>query len=293
MKKLSQDTKDILVFSGVPVLAFLLYFFSGIFLSNTLGKYLSSNVLSTGVLEVLTMIVGFYFFNKLYIKKNKQFKYDDPFVGYENDEKYEFGGFSPIAFFVIVLFFVGLYYITQSAAAVFPKFIKGTLSTAYMDMNEQDAFYYIAFSVLLAPFAEEVVFRGFLYMWFRERLNPIVCVFLSSVPFIFIHGTPAHIPVTFGLTVFLCVILEITRKLRYSIGFHMLYNFIAMTYLLPLRMDSFHAIMAFVMLIIILFMALAFVPYMTRFLDKKKVGTVEGYINKKRKDIVNKYNGNK
>ncbi len=89
--------------------------------------------------------------------------------------------------------------------------------------------------VVLAPLAEEVLFRGFLYTNLRSLLRARYAVLLTSILFAVGHlqfgsGAPplwiAAID-TFVLSFVLCVLREKTGSIWAGVGVHMLKNFIA------------------------------------------------------------------
>lgn len=81
----------------------------------------------------------------------------------------------------------------------------------------------IFMSVVIAPFAEEVIFRGFMCKQLSVfgQTNAII---LSSVIFALWHGTVVHLYTAYFGGLILACIYSKTKKLRYSIFAHMLFN---------------------------------------------------------------------
>ena len=86
----------------------------------------------------------------------------------------------------------------------------------------------------LAPFAEELVFRGLLYRWLRERWGVTPAVAVSSLAFALLHGIPHLIPVIALLGVMLAVIYEYSGSLWPAVAAHGLYNSLTVTLLYAL-----------------------------------------------------------
>lgn len=93
--------------------------------------------------------------------------------------------------------------------------------------------------VLLVPFVEEVVMRGFLYSGLRSKITIVPAALITSVLFGLAHlqpgsGSPllwAAAVDTFVLSVLLVALRETTKSLTAPIMLHMLKNGIAFTYL--------------------------------------------------------------
>jgi membrane protease YdiL (CAAX protease family) len=84
---------------------------------------------------------------------------------------------------------------------------------------------------VVAPIAEEILFRGFLYRLLRKRLPVWAAVPVSALIFAVGHGIPVLIPVLFYLGVVFALVVERTRSLGCSIALHAVHNaaaFVAM-----------------------------------------------------------------
>jgi membrane protease YdiL (CAAX protease family) len=79
-------------------------------------------------------------------------------------------------------------------------------------------------AIVAAPVAEEVAFRGFLYVGLRRLLGPTGAVLVSAGLFGVAHGfVAATIPLV-GLGIVLAVVFERTRNLGVVIWIHALFN---------------------------------------------------------------------
>lgn len=81
--------------------------------------------------------------------------------------------------------------------------------------------------VFIAPIAEEIIMRGWLYGKLRSRAGIFVAIFLTSLTFAFLHGQWNVAVVTFALSVVLCGLHEITGTIYSGIILHILVNGVA------------------------------------------------------------------
>lgn len=79
-------------------------------------------------------------------------------------------------------------------------------------------------TVIVAPIAEELVFRGLLYRSLKGGMPRFVAVLLSSALFAVLHGTIMWMIYTFLLGILLCALYERTRSLWACIACHMAFN---------------------------------------------------------------------
>lgn len=86
----------------------------------------------------------------------------------------------------------------------------------------------------LAPFAEELAFRGVLYRWLRDRWGVAPAVAASSLAFALLHGIPFLIPVIVLLGAMLALIYEYSRSLWPAVVAHGVYNSITIVLLYAL-----------------------------------------------------------
>lgn len=85
---------------------------------------------------------------------------------------------------------------------------------------------------ILAPFLEEVVFRGVLFQALRHRMGVAWGVALSSLAFAIVHieliGQPVFLGGLFALAAFLALLLQWTRSLFVPIVAHATFNVITL-----------------------------------------------------------------
>ncbi|WP_194846910.1 CPBP family intramembrane glutamic endopeptidase [Candidatus Neptunochlamydia vexilliferae] len=88
--------------------------------------------------------------------------------------------------------------------------------------------------VVLAPVIEELVFRGFLYTYLRQKMGKVGALILSSAIFAIFHFAPqqgvSNVPLLFSLftfSFFLAFLYERQRSLLAPIALHMTFNSIS------------------------------------------------------------------
>jgi len=79
---------------------------------------------------------------------------------------------------------------------------------------------------LLAPVGEEMLFRGVLHTWLRQRVPAWVTIALTAVAFAMIHGFPAILPLAFAIGVGFGWVRERTRSIVPTVVAHALHNLI-------------------------------------------------------------------
>jgi len=79
-------------------------------------------------------------------------------------------------------------------------------------------------SLLLAPFAEELFFRGVLYQALRQRMGVMLATGGSALLFTLVHARSTMAPEALLLGVVLAMMFERTDSLYPSMCVHMLYN---------------------------------------------------------------------
>jgi CAAX protease family protein len=89
----------------------------------------------------------------------------------------------------------------------------------------------VAVSVV-APFAEETYFRGFLFGWLRGRVPFWLAVVISSLLFAAAHGEPALLLPTFALGCLLAVVYQRSGSLYPGMLVHAVFNLVGVTLIL-------------------------------------------------------------
>jgi membrane protease YdiL (CAAX protease family) len=84
---------------------------------------------------------------------------------------------------------------------------------------------------VIAPFAEEALFRGVIFGWLRQRVRLWLAALLSAIPFGVAHIQPEHILYATGVGFLLALLYQRFRSLWASIAAHMAINLLAISYL--------------------------------------------------------------
>jgi membrane protease YdiL (CAAX protease family) len=77
---------------------------------------------------------------------------------------------------------------------------------------------------ILVPIAEELLFRGVLYTWLRQRLSILPCVLISAALFALAHGNRQMVVQIFIVGIVLALIYEKSRSILVSGLVHMTVN---------------------------------------------------------------------
>lgn len=112
---------------------------------------------------------------------------------------------------------------------IIPGFdIKQVQDVGFSQLNHRYE-YLLAFGtlVVIAPIAEEILFRGYLFGKLKKNTPVWLAIFVTSVVFGLIHGSWNIGVDTFALSVVLCLLRQITGSIWSSILLHMLKNGIA------------------------------------------------------------------
>jgi membrane protease YdiL (CAAX protease family) len=89
-------------------------------------------------------------------------------------------------------------------------------------------------AIVVAPFVEELLFRGFLQSAFAQVVGEGGALFCTSAVFALLHGLAA-LPVLFSLSLFLGWLQQRTRSLLVPIGAHALNNAVSLALALALE----------------------------------------------------------
>jgi membrane protease YdiL (CAAX protease family) len=135
-------------------------------------------------------------------------------------------GLAPAGFVIYMLVTVG---ITAIVSALIPGFdIDQVQDTGFGNIAYRYE-YILAFVtlVVLAPLAEEVLFRGYLYGKLRRYIPVWASVLLTSALFGLIHGQWNVGVDVFALSIVLCILREITGSIWAGVLLHMIKNGLA------------------------------------------------------------------
>ena len=85
------------------------------------------------------------------------------------------------------------------------------------------------FAIILAPIAEEIIFRGCIYRFLKSKLSTGFAMFISGVFFASVHGNLMALGPLILVGVLLAYIYEKERNILVPICYHALFNFLTLT----------------------------------------------------------------
>jgi membrane protease YdiL (CAAX protease family) len=134
-------------------------------------------------------------------------------------------GFRPARFWMIVLGTVGALLVSVVVSQLGePEGVKQALDVARTPRLFVASLVVMA---LLAPLAEELVFRGLLYGWVAGRWGTTIAWFVSSILFAAAHVEPAHVLLVLPLGLWFGWLRQRTDSLWPSLVAHMVNNGLA------------------------------------------------------------------
>lgn len=134
-------------------------------------------------------------------------------------------GLAPVGYIVYVIF-ANILTAIFSAFSWFNAKETQDIGFAYF-ITTADRMFAIIAVVFVAPIAEEVIMRGWLYGKLRNRTGIVVALIITSLVFAVLHGQWNVAVVTFALSAVLCGLREITGTIWGGIILHILVNGVA------------------------------------------------------------------
>lgn len=197
--------------------------------------------------------------------------------------------FSPFGLGVIFMVLVVMYVAVEMTGLWLGYAFPTVGSTeAYTSMSDTQLYMYVIRSFTVVPFIEEIAARLIVFKRVREREGFWLAVTLSTVYFIFLHGTVMHVPLSIGVTFLNCTLYEATGKFRSCVILHMLFNLLGTTVIFSV--DNFPVVYRFVLLgIAYLFLVLLYVfreKLFTRVLCVSAVACMESFLDKELDKLV-------
>jgi len=110
-----------------------------------------------------------------------------------------------------------------------PQELIKMFSEASEQMNYRTLVYTLVTGVLVAPVAEEMIFRGYLYPILKRYLGILPGILLNAALFSVVHLNVAALPALFLFAVCLTLAYEYTGSILVNICMHGLFNFCALT----------------------------------------------------------------
>lgn len=270
-------------FLFLPILILAFYMMMSIVVTLTLGR--SNSVLGQSIVNAVVIVFGIFCTRVSIVLAERQGKHEE---------------FKPSAWsvFFVICSVILLWVVTQCIAVCVATYFNDTGLATYTDMVSSDMTVYVFSAVFVAPFAEEFIFRGFMYNIWKKCMNPIAAGMLSACFFALIHGTLAHLPVAFLMGFFNAMIYEVTKQIRYPMLCHVLYNFCSVSAIIPVDttgsgawlISPVFAVISFIITLGLIVLAYAKKAEIRQFVTSKHM---IDYLNRKWDDDGEWYDGKK
>lgn len=138
---------------------------------------------------------------------------------FQKEEKHLYHKFLRSGFWVTVL----VWFATQTVSICLMPFAEQK-TDMYLSMTEASGYWYLFLTILVAPVAEELVFRGILFSGLRRLFGFWFSCIVTSLLFAWMHQYLPQYYLGFFCGVLFTILLERTGTLWYAIAAHVLYN---------------------------------------------------------------------
>lgn len=210
LKKLTLTIPGEISFALLVLSAYLIL---GMYFTNRLGV-----VGGSGVLDLVVIIFGVWWLSPRFCSMSFTMQKDVTKLS----RKQIIELLSLIAILFVIISILGQVF----GSFIFSQ-IKDPNFENYRATENSSAVLYFIFGLIIAPIAEEFLFRGVLFNVFRVKMPVMLAWVLQAAIFSISHGTFVHLPGTFLLGLFTCLVYNLTGKLGSNIGIHMGYNLVA------------------------------------------------------------------
>ena len=199
----------------------LLWIFGRGWLTSSIGMFVYT--LLSYVLAVVLIVPVPYLINK-------KFKTDREELGLNGLPTWTDIGLAPIGYIAATLLALGL----VSIFSLFPWFNATETQDVGANLIATGWDRALAFIrlVIIAPIAEELVFRGWLYGKLRAKVAMPIAILLVSALFGLVHGQWNVGVNVFAMSIILCGLREVTGTIYAGILMHMIKNAIALAILI-------------------------------------------------------------
>lgn len=222
---------------GQPFLLLFFYFLIGVVLMLLFGNT-SEMILSYACNVLCSFLFGFLAF--------REYR-DLPKIS--KDDRLRFSVFG---WFCLLIVFFALYVSSEALGQYLGFLFPFGSTSAYQNMSDRDILVYVIMGVTVGPVCEELLFRWFMFHRFRYRLSFWWSYFISTLFFVLIHGTIMHIPITVALSLFICVIYEVTGEFRWCVFFHILFNLLGSSFIFSVNYSIYVLLVVWIVVMIIL-----------------------------------------
>lgn len=198
---------------------------------------------------------------------------------------------SIFGWFVVLAVFVFMYLSSQVLGnylwAAGPQI---GLTSDYANMSNSDLYWYVFTAVTVAPIVEELFFRKFIFAKLRMRFSFTISFVISTLFFMVFHGTIMHIPLALGISLVTCIFYDITGKFRWSLFFHILFNYLAASYVIVMQMPVWVACIVYAVSLTLFILAYVYQKQVFgKYLKAGGLEQFEAFLDEKRKHFETLY----
>jgi membrane protease YdiL (CAAX protease family) len=93
----------------------------------------------------------------------------------------------------------------------------------FLELHDADVLLVLVLGIIVIPFLEELVFRGFVQPLVVQRTGPALGIAITAAAFGALHGASMFLPI-FGLALVLGMVMQLTGRLFASWSVHALHN---------------------------------------------------------------------
>ena len=192
------------------------------------GNFSDSPIIFTiyGLVYYSLSVLAIVFLSKKVFKKQTPTREN---LGLKNLPTFSDIALGPVAFIAYMVLAMGLTFVFS----LFPWFNATEAQDLGLNsfMNQGELFFTFLALAIIAPIAEEIIFRGWLYNRIRElipkKLSIPLSILLVSVLFGLIHGQLNVAVNVFAMSVIACLLREMTGTIYAGIFLHILKNTLA------------------------------------------------------------------
>jgi membrane protease YdiL (CAAX protease family) len=184
--------------------------------------------------------------------------------------------------------FLGLFVTSQLLGYGIFGIAKEAYFELYGNLTERELRWYVVLAVFGSPFVEELLFRGILYRYLSQSVPKWICFVLSTLLFIWVHGSYTHIFVTLAVSCMSVWLIEITGAIWPSFIMHALYNVLGISFQLSMPVPSWIYIIGFWLLFDLVCVGIIRSDFFRDLCRYGRFPSVESMIDKKRKELGRK-----
>lgn len=141
-----------------------------------------------------------------------------------HDKKVRYGFSGHLLLFVLLIF---VWLFAQITFVYINKNTDGGIYESYKLLSDSDSWLYVLLSVIVAPITEELLMRGIVFNELKKVFPIGVAYLLSSLAFAIMHGTIAHLFLSFVSGLLFAIAYEYTGKIISPIIYHSVFNLLS------------------------------------------------------------------